>query len=170
LYLELVNFFEENEIHNSDEGENIYCRLLKAHYSDPIYAELIRYVNTHEKKEWEKDIRDVCEKMLGINGYVTADFMVKAIEDKKEMENVKIVQSKQCNNLLAEAFCKIKFIVFSPKMFFKIFKVFFLTVPCDSRPEKFCMQLDSRRSINKLGIRHRFGQINKFFLINKDHL
>ena len=82
LYIDVVDFLERADIGRDEIGEDLRRRLLKAHCSDQIYPELIRYADTHTKDEWENDVWLACTNLLGSYGRGVADFLIRAVENE----------------------------------------------------------------------------------------
>jgi glycosyltransferase involved in cell wall biosynthesis len=82
LYIDVVDFLERADIGRDEIGEDLCRRLLKAHCSDQIYPQLIRYADTHTKDKWENDVWLACTNLLGSYGRGVADFLIRAVENE----------------------------------------------------------------------------------------
>jgi glycosyltransferase involved in cell wall biosynthesis len=102
LYADIINFLEKYNIRKNKEGENICRRLLSAHCSNEIYPRLIRYIQTHDKSEWEDDIWLACEKILGVKGFAVADFLVHALNNQIQLP----IKESESNRINAKAIVK----------------------------------------------------------------
>ena len=112
LYSEMIKFFKEINIHTNSYGKDLCYKLLKSHCSNEVTNRIINYKRLRSKKEWEKECKDACENILGIDGYAVADLLVSILDNN----NTHIISSRK--NYINNIKNKIKFIVFSPKKFF----------------------------------------------------
>ena len=93
LYVDMIDFIKSIDICNAEDGNQICWRLLKAHCSNELWPKLIRYASTKSSSDWELLCWNTCHKILGVDGYAVADFLIKAtnttLSNTAELERTK---------------------------------------------------------------------------------
>ena len=84
LYVNMIQFIQENNLNSDKNGVELSLKLIRAHCSDSIYPNLVRYANSRSKLEWESELICACKKTLGVTGLALADFLILSLADRFE--------------------------------------------------------------------------------------
>ena len=90
LYLNMLDFIEQNKIDKDEQGKHISMSLLKAHCSNDIIPKLLKYIDVNGVEKWKKDCEDACYSMIGIKGYAVANFVIELINVESRYKDAKI--------------------------------------------------------------------------------